>query len=146
MEATAYGIGKWKDYQVETDKFDISFNYDFASEFYACPRIKLNFLDSLEALDYYNLPEKYTKNNLNFDEIKIGEIIEVDEFNDIEDQFGYQEIIELHKYQGMLAIHDVLLGLDSRREFESLNYKDKFMFLIDEHDSGEVYPLLIKNK
>jgi len=146
VEATAYGIGKWKDYQVETDKFDMSFNYDFASEFYACPGIKLNFFDSLEALDYSNLPEKYITNNLNFDEIKIGEIIEVDEFNDIEDQFGYQEIIELHKYQGMLAIHDVLLELDSRREFESLNYKDKFMFLINEHDSGEFYPLLIKNK
>ncbi|WP_406685283.1 hypothetical protein N1F78_06040 [Seonamhaeicola sp. MEBiC1930] len=146
VEASAYGIGEWKDYQAKTDKFNMGFDYDFATEFYACPGIKLNFFDSLEALDYSNLPEKYTNNNLNFDEIKIGEIIEVDEFNDIEDLLGYQEIVELHKYKGMLAIHDVLLELDSRKEFESLNYKDKFMFLIDEHDSGEVYPLLIKNK
>jgi hypothetical protein len=146
VEATAYGIGEWKDYQVQTDKFNMGFDYDFTTEFYACPGIKLNFFDSLEALDYANLPEKYTNNNLNFDEIKIGEIIEVDEFNDIEDQLGYQEIIELHKYQGMLALQDVLLKLDSRKKFESLNYKDKFMFIIDEHDSGEVYPLLIKNK
>ena len=46
----------------------------------------------------------------------------------------------------MLAIHEVLVKLDIEKEFESLNYKDNFMFLIDEHDSGEVYPLLIKKK
>lgn len=146
VQATAYGIGEWKDYQVQTDKFDMGFDYDFTTKFYACPGVKLNFFDSLEALDYANLPEKYTNNNLNFEELKIREFIEVDEFNDIENQLGYQEIVELHKYQGMLALQDVLLKLDSRKEFESLNYKDKFMFIIDEHDSGEVYPLLIKNK
>ncbi len=146
VEATAYGIEEWKDYRAQTDKFNMGFNYDFATEFYACPGIKLNFFDSLEALDHSNLPEKYTNNNLNLDELKIGELIEIDEFNDIEDLLGYQEIIELHKFQGMLAVHDVLLKLDSRKIFESLNYKNNFMFLIDEHDSGEVYPLLLKNK
>jgi len=132
VEATAYGIGEWKDYQVQTDKFNMGFDYDFTTEFYACPGIKLNFFDSLEALDHSNLPEKYTDN-----------YSDVDDLEDIE---GYNELIELHKFEGMIAIHDVLLKLNSNNEFESLNYMNNFMFLIDEHDSGEVYPLLIKNK
>ncbi|MFS4457137.1 hypothetical protein [Maribacter sp. 2304DJ31-5] len=132
VEATAYGIGEWKDYQVQTDKFDMGFDYDFTTEFYACPGIKLNFFDGLEALDHSNLPEKYSDNYSDID--------------DIEDIEGYNELIELHKLEGMIAIQDVLSKLNSNNAFESLNYKNDFMFLIDEHDSGEVYPLLIKNK
>ncbi len=132
VEATSYGIGEWKDYQVQTDKFNMGFDYDFTTEFYACPGIKLNFFDSLESIDYSNLPEKYTDNYSDVD--------------DIEDIEGYIELIELHKFEGMIAIHDVLSKLNSNNEFESLNYMNNFMFLIDEHDSGEVYPLLIKNK
>jgi len=132
VEATAYGIGEWKDYKVQTDKFDMGFDYDFTTEFYACPGIKLNFFDSLQALDHSNLPEKYTDNYSDVD--------------DIEDIEGYNELIELHKLEGMIAIQDVLSKLNSNNKFESLNYKNDFMFLIDEHDSGEVYPLLIKNK
>ncbi len=146
VEATAYGIGEWKDYQVQSDKFNMGFDYDFTTEFYACPGIKLNFFDSLEALDHSNLPEKYTNNNLNFDDLKIGVPIDVDVLNDIEDLEGYQEIIELHKCEGMLSIHDMFLELDKRKVFETINYKNNFMFLIEEHDSGEVYPLLIKEK
>ena len=135
-----------ENYQIQTDKFDMGHDYDFTTAFYSSPGISLDFFDSLGALDHDNLPEKFKDTTIDFDELKIGEPIEVDGLNDIEDLLGYQEIIELHKLQGMLAIHDVLLELDSRREFESLNYKDKFMFLINEHDSGEFYPLLIKNK
>ena len=132
VEATSYGIGEWKDYQVQTDKFDMGFDYDFTTEFYSCPGIKLDFFDSLESLDDSKLPEKHTDNYSNLD--------------DIEDINGYNELIELHKSKGMIAIHDVLSKLDNDNEFESLNYKDNFMFIIDEHDSSEVYPLLIKNK
>ena len=57
---------------------------------------------------------------------------------------GYHELLELHKYEGMIAIHDVLVEIDANKGFEALNYKNDFMFIIDEHDSGEVYPLLIK--
>lgn len=46
----------------------------------------------------------------------------------------------------MIAIHEVLKKMDQAGEFEELNYRDKFMLIIDEHDSGEVYPLLIKEK
>lgn len=146
VEAVAYGIGAYENYQIQTDKFDMGYDYDFTTAFYSSPGISLNFFDSLEALDHDNLPEKFKDTTINFDELKIGELIEVDGLNDIEDLLGYQEIIELHKLQGMLAIHEVLVKLDIEKEFESLNYKDNFMFLIDEHDSGEVYPLLIKKK
>jgi len=146
VKAVAYGIGAYENYQIQTDKFDMGYDYDFTTAFYSSPGISLNFFDSLEALDYDNLPEKFKDTTIDFDELKIGEPIEVDGLNDIEDLLGYQEIIELHKLQGMLAIHEVLVKLDIEKEFESLNYKDNFMFLIDEHDSGEVYPLLIKKK
>ena len=146
VEAVAYGIGAYENYQIQTDKFDMGYDYDFTTAFYSSPGISVNFFDSLEALDHDNLPEKFKDTTLDFDELKIGEPIEVDGLNDIEDLLGYQEIIELHKLQGMLAIHEVLVKLDVEKEFESLNYKDNFMFLIDEHDSGEVYPLLIKKK
>lgn len=146
VEAVAYGIGAYENYQIQTDKFDMGYDYDFTTAFYSSPGISLNFFDSLEALDHDNLPEKFKDTTIDFDELKIGEPIEVDGLNDIEDLLGYQEIIELHKLQGMLAIHEVLVKLDVEKEFESLNYKDNFMFLIDEHDSGEVYPLLIKKK
>ena len=144
VEATAYGIGEWKDFQVKFDKFDMGFDYDFTTDFYACPGIGLNFFDSLESLNHDNLPKEYTNNHIDFDGLKDGDIIEMDEFNDIESIDGYDEIIELHKCEGMIAIHDVLVKIDKNNGFESLNYKDNFMFIIDEHDSGEVYPLLVK--
>lgn len=146
VEATAYGIGEWKDFQVQFDKFDMGFDYDFTTDFYACPGIGLRFFDSLESLHHENLPEKYTNDHINYDELKDGDIIEMEEFNDIELVEGYDEIIELYKLEGMIAIHDVLLKIDRNDGFESLNYKDNFMFIIDEHDSGEVYPLLVKKK
>ena len=146
VEAVAYGIGAYENYQIQTDKFDMGYDYDFTTAFYSSPGISLNFFDSLEALDHDNLPEKFKDTTIDFDELKIGEPIEVDGLNDIEDLLGYQEIIDLHKLQGMLAIQEVLVKLDVEKEFEPLNYKDNFMFLIAEHDSGEVYPLLIKKK
>ena len=146
VEAVAYGIGAYENYQIQTDKFDMGHDYDFTTAFYSSPGISLDFFDSLGALDHDNLPEKFKDTTIDFDKLKIGEPIEVDGLNDIEDLLGYQEIIELHKLQGMLAIHEVLVKLDVEKEFESLNYKDNFMFLIAEHDSGEVYPLLIKKK
>ena len=146
VEAVAYGIGAYENYQIQTDKFDMGYDYDFTTAFYSSPGISLNFFDSLEALDHDSLPEKFKDTTIDFDELKIGEPIEVDGLNDIEDLLGYQEIIDLHKLQGMLAIQEVLVKLDVEKEFEPLNYKDNFMFLIAEHDSGEVYPLLIKKK
>lgn len=83
---------------------------------------------------------------MDFEELQNREYIELDEFNDIELIEGYNELIQLHKYEGMIAVHDVLLQLNEKKELECINYRNDFMFLIDEHDSGEVYPLLVKNK
>lgn len=146
VKAEAYGIGEWKDHKVYTDKFDMGFNYDFTKEFYASPGITLNFFDTLYYLDEDKLPKKYTDEGLNLDNYNDGDIIVLNDFNSIELVAGYNELIELHKIEGLIAIHDVLVGLDKNKEFESLNYTNNFMFLIDEHDSGEVYPLLVKNK
>jgi len=127
VEATSYGIGEWKDYTEQTDEFDMGFDYDFTTEFYACPGISVNFFDSLSILDYDELDENY-KN------------VEIEEIS------GYDEIIQLFKFGGMIAIHEVLDELDREGVFDKLNCKDNFMFIINEHDSGEVYPLLIKSK
>lgn len=146
VEAKAYGIGVWKNHQVQTDKFNMGSDYDFTSGFYACPGITLNFFDSLEAFDYSNLPDKYTSDNLDYSKLKAGEIIKASDFNDIEDQLGYKDLIELYKYMGMLAICEVLSKLNSEKAFEPLNSINNFMFIINEHDTGEVYPLLIRSK
>ncbi|GLR16167.1 hypothetical protein [Portibacter lacus] len=125
VEATSYGIGAWKDFKIQTDEFDMGFDYDFTTEFYACPGISVNFFNPLEILDHNNLEEKYS---------------------DIEELDGYDDIIQLFKTKGMISIHEVLERLDSEGIFNSLNCKENFMFIIDEHDSGEVFPLLIKSK
>lgn len=150
VNATAYGIGEWRDYKVQADKFNMGFDYDFTSEFYAHPGIQLNFFDSLESLDPNNLPERFEEENIDLDELLKREPIKLEDYNDEDNNIelveGYDEIIALHKYEGMLAIHDVLVKIDADNGFESLNYKDDFMFIINEHDSGEVYPLLIKKR
>lgn len=127
VEAYAYGIGEWKDYEAQTEEFDMGWDYDFTTAFYSTDGLTLNFFDPLEKLDEPNLPDKYKDT-------------EIDDLN------GFQELIELYKLNGMIAIHEVLKKMDEAGEFEELNYRNKFMFIIDEHDSGEVYPLLIKEK
>ena len=127
VEANSYGIGTWKNYKLQTEEFDMGYDYDFTTEFYAAPGITLNFMDSLVKLDDSKLPPKY----------KDVEIYDLD---------GHQELMELYKTEGFIAIHETLVKMDSENKFEELNYKNDFMFIIDEHDSGEVYPLLIKNK
>lgn len=127
VEAVSYGIGEWQDYKVQTEVFNMGYNYDFATEFYAAPGITLNFFDSLEKLDKPNSPS-------NYDDV---------ELYDLE---GHFELMELYKFTGFTAIHQVLKELNNEGELEKLNYKNGFMFIIGEHDSGEVCPLLIKEK
>lgn len=131
-KAEAYGIAKWKDHKTQTDKFDMGSDYDFTTGFYACKAISLNFFDSLETLDYENLPATYKNEDSNC--------------NTIENNKGYYELIALHQYEGMIAIHDVLIQLNNNSAFEVLNYNNNFMFLMQEHDSGETYPLLLKKR
>jgi len=58
---------------------------------------------------------------VDFEELQNREYIELDEFNDIELIEGYNELIELHKYEGMIAVHDVLLQLNEKKELECIN-------------------------
>lgn len=147
-KALAYGIWKWKDQKVQTDQFDMGSNYDFTTGFHAVPAISVNFFDSLKALEYDNLPPKFKNEVLTSNAIaaqleKYGYIKlarAVDEYEE------YYQLIKLHQYKGMIAIHEVLCTLDQEKAFETLNYNDNFMFLIGEHDTGETYPLLIKKK
>ena len=127
VEATSYGIGTWENYKIQIEEFDMGYDYDFTTEFYAAPGITLNFMDSLEKLDDSNLPSEYK--DVNIYELK-----------------GHHELMKLYKIEGFIAIHETLIKMDAEGKFEELNYKNDFMFIIDEHDSGEVYPLLIKNK
>jgi hypothetical protein len=46
----------------------------------------------------------------------------------------------------MIAIHEVFVKIESKNRFESLYDKNDFIIIIDEHDSVEVYSLLIKDK
>lgn len=127
VDAAAYGIGQWKDYQEQTEPFDMGYEYDFTTQFYAVPGITLNFFDPLERLDNPDLPSAY-------------EDMEVSELE------GFSELIQLYKISGILTIHEVFQKMDQQQEFEGLNYKDNFMFIIGEHDSGEFYPILIKER
>lgn len=127
VEATSYGIGTWENCKVQTEEFDMGYDYDFTTEFYAAPGITMNFMDSLAKLDDSNLPSNY----------KNVEICKLE---------GHHELMELYKIEGFIAIHETLRKMDYERKFEELNYKNNFMFLIEEHDSGKVSPLLIKNK
>lgn len=127
VDAVSYGIGKWENFKIQTDKFDMGFNYDFTTQFYACPGITINFFDSLEILNHNKLKNEYKE-------------------KDIKEFKGYYEIIQLFQVKGMIAIHEVLEKLDNEGIFNKLNCKKNFMFIINEHDSSEVYPLLIKNK
>jgi len=49
-EASAYGIGKWENYQIQTDAFDMGDKYDFTTNFYAHPGLSLDFFDGLEKI------------------------------------------------------------------------------------------------
>jgi len=54
------------------------------------------------------------------------------------------EVKDLYKLEGFIAIHHTLKELDNEGVFEKLNYKNNFMFVIQQHDSSKTYPLLIK--
>lgn len=132
VEALSYGISewKWKKYKAETKEFDMAKSYNFATGFEAMPGITLNFFDSLERLDYSDLLEVYTE----------------EEVDNIEDSPEFGNLINIFRFRGLITIHEVFKKMDLNQEFEEINYKNNFMFLIGEHDYGKVYPLLIKEK
>ena len=125
IEALSYGIGSWDDFETHTEDFDMGFNYDFSTEFEAAPGLTLKYYNPLEKLAEENLP----------DDLKT---------QDLFDQDGYHELINSYTFSGLVAIHEVFVELEKSGELNKLNRLDGFMILIGEHDSGEVYPVLIK--
>ena len=61
---------------------------------------------------------------------KINDLPDKYKDTEIDDLDGFHELIELYKLNGMIAIHEVLKKMDEAGEFEELNYRNKFMFII----------------
>lgn len=122
VEALAYGIVSWENFRLHTKGFDMGYNYDFAAGFEAVPGITLNFLDNLEKLDRLNLSED----------------IDIDELFDTE---GYQELLKTYIFSGLVALNEVFCSLDKKDILKKIKSKKGFMFIIGEHDMGEVFPI-----
>ncbi len=124
VHARAYGIVDWQDFKPYTKSFDMGYEYDFANRFEAVSGITFNFFDNLEALYWENLPET----------IDAGELFYTD---------GYQEMIKCYVYSGLIALHKVFADLDNQKLFDKINRRKGFMFLVGEHDTGEVFPVYV---
>ncbi|MFY7908627.1 MAG: WGR domain-containing protein [Emticicia sp.] len=124
VHARAYGIVEWEDFKPHTKSFDMGYEYDFANGFEAVPGITLNFFDNLEVLYWENLPET----------IDAGELFYAE---------GYQEMIKCYVYNGLIALHKVFADLDNQKLFDKINKRRGFMFLVGEHDTGEVFPIYV---
>ena len=103
----------------------MGYNYGFANGFEAVSGITLSFFDNLASLNWQNLPEEA---------IDAGELFYAE---------GYQEMIKCYVYSGLIALHKAFLDLDTQQLFDILNKQKGFMFLIGEHDTGEVFPVYI---
>jgi hypothetical protein len=95
-------------------------NYDFAAGFYAMPGLTLNFFDNLEVLHWSN---------------------RADEDEEVYRLEGYDELLKVYLFSGLVALNEVFVKLDKKGIFKSINAKQGFMFMIGEHDMGEVIPL-----
>ena len=103
--------------------FDMGYSYDFAEGFEASPGISLNFFDNLEVFnDRDNLPDDIDEYELAYME-------------------GYQELLKLYLFSGLVALNEVFKSLNEKGIFKKINTKKEFMFMIGEHDMGEVFPI-----
>ena len=96
----------------------------FAKKFEYCPGVTLQLFDALEILSGENLP----------DDLKNVDMSAVP---------GYFELIAVFKYITYGCLQNALNMFSKTKEFEKLNINKNFMFLIGEHDFGEVTPLWI---
>lgn len=123
VEASAYGIVSWENFKLHTKSFDMGCDYDFAEGFEASPGIKLNFFDNLEIFNNWdNLPDDIDGNDLYYME-------------------GYQELLKTYLFSGLTCLHEVFKALSERGIFKKIKSKKGFMFMIGEHDMGEVFPI-----
>lgn len=118
VTAEAYGLVVFEGFRSYTKSFNMGFDYDFTAGFYALPGITLDFFDELE---------------------KVGndERIHVD----LSIDSGYEEILKVYALNGFVMLQEVFAELGQKGIFKSINAKKGFMFMIGEHDMGEVYPI-----
>lgn len=123
VQAHSYGIVSWEDFKLHTKSFDMGYSYDFAEGFEANPGISLNFFDNLEVFNGRdNLPDDIDEYELAYME-------------------GYQELLKLYLFSGLVALNEVFKSLNEKGIFKKINTKKGFMFMIGEHDMGEVFPI-----
>jgi predicted DNA-binding WGR domain protein len=120
VEANSYGIVSWENFRQHTKSFDMGYDYDFAEGFEAMPGLTLNFFDNLEVLDW-------SKRS--------------DEEEDLYEIEGFQDLLKVYLFSGLVALNEVFIKVDKKGIFKKINSKKGFMFMIGEHDMGEVYPL-----
>jgi predicted DNA-binding WGR domain protein len=129
-EAASYGIVSWEAFKTHTRSFDMGYDYDFSSSIEASPGITLNFFGTIKKFSYHfeaELPEGIEHDSLFY-------------------MNGYSEIVNICKLTGFIALHQVLAKLTAKGTFDKIKMKKGFMFMIGEHDMGEVFPLFVTNK
>lgn len=125
VEANAYGITNWEDKGPHVEGFDMGFSYDFRENFDPVPGISLPFLQPLEDL------------------LSPGTIEEMAELEEgREDNPELKQLIHAYLFSGLVSIHDVLAELDKHNTFAKVGFRPGAQFLLGEHDTGTVYPLL----
>lgn len=114
--ADAYGIVKWDSFQVYEQEFDMGYDYDFATGFYAMPGVTLSFFDYFQELDHEDaLDKKY-------------------EYGAYFDLPGFQELCEYATFCGYYSIHKALFQLLEEGVLAKLNHHERCLFAIGEHD------------
>ena len=118
-EALAYGVLKWDDFEIYREDFDMGYEYSFATEFYACPGLKLGYFNCFSFLDDDSDLEEKDKE---------GKYFDLD---------GFYELKEYISLTGILEISRVFVKLKEENLFEKINKNSPFLFSIGEHDMGQ---------
>lgn len=117
VQADAYGIVAWENFKLHTKSFYID-DYDFAEGFYAMPGITLNFFDELEKLSWQHNPD-----------------------STLSEEIGFEEIQKVYVFYGFVILNEVFYELGQKGIFKTINAKKGFMFMIGEHDMGDIFPI-----
>ena len=100
----------------------MGYDYAFAGTFESMPGITLDYFFNFDKLDSPNLPD------------------DIDE-DDLYDMEGYQEILKVYFFAGLVAINEVFNDLGKKNCFDKIKSRKGFMFIIGEHGSSEVFPI-----
>lgn len=117
VQADAYGIVAWDSFKLHTKSFYLD-DYDFAEGFYAMPGITLNFFDELEKFSWQHDPD-----------------------GTLSEEIGFEEIQKVYVFYGFVILNEVFYELGQKGNFKTINAKKGFMFMIGEHDMGDIFPI-----